>query len=311
MRCDAVVMVDWSAAATPKTGRDSVWWALTRPGAATPERLENPATRAEAMATLSDLAAAEADAGRRILLGFDFPFGYPVGAAERMLTALDAAPASLDDPLWARLWAALAAAIEDGPNNANNRFDVAERINARGFDGAGPFWARPPKPKRAALAEKKPTGYGERYPAERRIVERRIRSTQPVWKLFTTGSVGGQTLMGIAALERMRRDPRLAERLRVWPFETGLVDGGRIDAPIVLAEIYPSLIPPDARYDVKDAGQAAAMAGRLAALAAANRLGPLFAGPDDLSPAERVEAEGEEAWILGAGREALLLASAV
>lgn len=303
---DAIVMVDWSAAAAPKTGKDSIWWALHRPGAPALERLENPATRAEAIAALTALAAAEGAAGRRVLIGFDFPFGYPAGAAARMLAA-DPGPAPLSAPLsaplWARLWAMIAARISDGPANANNRFDLAEALNRDAFDGRGPFWARPPRPERAHLPAKKPSGYGARYPSERRICERRARSAQPVWKLFTAGSVGGQALMGIAALERMRRDPRLAGLVQVWPFETGLCGAGAFGPqPVVIAEIYPSLLPPDPGYAVKDAGQVAAMARRLADLAAAGRLGPLFAGPADLTAEERRIIEAEEAWILGLGQ---------
>ena len=300
MRVDGVVMVDWSASKVPKTGPDSVWWALHRPGAAAPERLENPSTRTAAIDALADLAAAEIAAGRRALLGFDFPFGYPAGAAARMLEVWETEP--MDAPLWSRLWKMLAARIEDGPDNANNRFDIAEAINRDAFDGQGPFWGRPPRPPRVALPEKKPSGYGDRYPAERRLIERRVRSTQPVWKLFTTGSVGGQALMGIAALERLRRDPRLAGAVQVWPFETGLRDGRSTgDPPVIIAEIYPSLIPADPSYAVKDAGQVAAMSGRLATLAAADRLGPLFGAADALSADDRRIVETEEAWILGAG----------
>lgn len=291
------MMVDWSAAATPKTGADSVWFALHRVGEETPERLENPATRRAALDQIAALAAAEADAGRRIVLGFDFPFGYPAGAAAKL------ADAAADGALWARLWATLGARIEDGPKNANNRFAVAEAFNAGVFDGLGPFWGRPPKPFRRALPEKKPSGYGVRYPAERRLVERRAASTQPVWKLFTNGSVGGQALMGVAGLERLRNDERLAARSEVWPFETGLTLGL---APILIAEIYPSLRAPDPAYAVKDAGQVASIAARLARLAADERLARLFEGAPDLTTEERETVVAEEAWIVGVGAEKLL-----
>lgn len=282
-------MVDWSAAAVPRTGADSIWWALHRVGAPSPERLENPATREAAMAALAELFAAEAAAGRRVLAGFDFPFGYPQGAAAAMAGA----------PSWAALWAAWADGLSDAADNANDRFAFAEALNARVWDGAGPFWGRPPKPDRPALPARKPSGYGARYPAERRAVEARVPRAQPCWKLFTTGSVGGQALLGIARLERLRR--LLGPRAQVWPFETGWSAGA---APILLAEIYPSLLPPDPREPVKDAGQVRAVAARLAALGAAGRLDPLFARPPDLD--DDRAALREEAWILGVGREPLL-----
>ena len=43
---DSYLMVDWSAASTPKRGKDSIWWALeSRCGL---QRVGNPATRVEA-----------------------------------------------------------------------------------------------------------------------------------------------------------------------------------------------------------------------------------------------------------------------
>ena len=56
----------------------------------------------------------------RLLIGFDFPMGYPTGFAAR-LTGTPQARA---------VWRWLAARISDGPKNANNRFEVAAAINA-------------------------------------------------------------------------------------------------------------------------------------------------------------------------------------
>lgn len=292
---DAVLMVDWSAAARPTTGADSVWWAFARVGASGLERLENPATRRGAMAEIESLLATEAEAGRRVLAGFDFPFGYPEGAAAALAGEAD----------WRALWRLLETRVEDGPENANNRFALAHALNREAYDGEGPFWGRPHNAKAAMDGPplRKPAGYGGRYPAERRRVERRVRSAHPVWKLFTTGSVGGQTLLGIAALARLRR--ALGSRTAIWPFETGLA-APRLDAPVVVAEIYPSLLPPHAGEAVKDAGQVRAMAERLAALAAQDALTPLLCAPDDAGAGEIAAAEREEAWILGAGRETAL-----
>ena len=71
---DTFVIVDWSAAGTPKTGRDSIWiCAVDRDGS---ERLvENPDTRHKAKILLRTLVAEAAARGERVLLGFDFPFG--------------------------------------------------------------------------------------------------------------------------------------------------------------------------------------------------------------------------------------------
>lgn len=284
-RFDSVAMVDWSAAATPVTGADSVWLAIHRVGAARAERLVNPPTRAAAMADLGDWLAAEAAAGRRVLAGFDFPFGYPRGAVDRI------APG--EGPAWARLWALLAARIRDGADNANDRFDVAERLNTECFDGGGPYWGRPPRPERAALPMRKPAGYGARYPPERRLIDRLTPKAQPVWKLYTTGSVGSQAIMGMAALERLRRDPLFAGRIAVWPFEP-------IErAPVALAEVYPSVYPLAPFGPVKDAAQVLGVAAALAQAAQRGALSGWLAAPDRLAAVDRAAVRREEAWILG------------
>lgn len=55
----------------------------------------------------------------RVLVGLEFPFDYPKGVAEH-LTGKASALA---------LWDLLAGRIKDEPNNANSRFEVAEKIN--------------------------------------------------------------------------------------------------------------------------------------------------------------------------------------
>jgi hypothetical protein len=100
---DSYLAVDWSAAGTRNTGANSIWWALRRADGAV--SVGNPATRAEAVETVARLIAAERAAGRRVLAGFDFPFGYPAGVAERVAGA----------PGWRALWARLAEAVEEAP----------------------------------------------------------------------------------------------------------------------------------------------------------------------------------------------------
>ena len=85
----------------------------------------------------------------------------------------------------------------------------------------------------------------------------KVKSAQEVWKLWGNGSVGGQALTGIAALEHLRH----RTGARVWPFET--LGEGRSH---VLAEIYPSLIEPDPGPEVKDARQVSTVANALQTL---------------------------------------------
>jgi precorrin-8X/cobalt-precorrin-8 methylmutase len=222
------------------------------------------------------------------LAGFDFPFGYPMGSAERMT----------GNAGWESVWNTLADLIEEGPKNATNRFDVGARLNDLISGAPGPFWGNGLKREIAGLPRKCPNGFGNLLPPRKRAAENHVRGTQEVWKLSGDGSVGSQALTGIAALANLRRDPVLASQMKVWPFETGLEEP---KSPIVLAEVYPSLLPPDPRESVKDAGQVRAIAEGFASLDAEGRLSPLFIGPADLTTLERAAIELEESWILGAG----------
>ena len=293
---DAYLMVDWSAAARPKEGEGSIWIALAvrTPRGPRLRVLENPPTRQQAHRRLGDLLADLLAEGRRVLAGFDFPFGYPEGTACAL---------GLKDPPWRALWKHLATEVEDGTDNANNRFEAADRMNARMEDVDGPFWGRPQTRRFATLAPTLPARYDR--PAEKRACERRVPAAQPVWKLFGRGSVGGQALTGIPVLDSLRHDRRLVESCRVWPFETGLrpLAGDDTGRRVVLAEIYPSLVTPVSAHEtVKDALQVQAIAGHLARLDEEGALAALFAGAPELGDGERRHVEQEEGWILGVGR---------
>jgi precorrin-8X/cobalt-precorrin-8 methylmutase len=281
---DSYLVVDWSAAGRRRQGLDSIWLALARPVEAC--QLWNPPTRHEAEGLLAELLEGERTAGRRVLAGFDFPFGYPRGAA-RLLTGRNG---------WSALWEALGREVVEGADNANNRFDAAARLNA-GVAGGGPFWGNGLARDIEGLPRRCPTGWGASLPARRRLIERNVRGAQETWKLTGVGSVGGQALVGIAALDRLRRRDALAGSIAVWPFEPIF---GRA---IVFAEIYPSLWPPDPRESVKDAGQVRAVAEHFRALDAAGRMAALLSVPEELEADDRDAVLAEEAWMLGADRE--------
>ena len=79
------IVVDWSARSKPspaRPSRDSIWWTAIREGCALEPQYER--TRNDAVESLAAFIAGELDAGRRVLAGFDFPFGYPAGVAERI-----------------------------------------------------------------------------------------------------------------------------------------------------------------------------------------------------------------------------------
>jgi len=292
---DAFVMVDWSAARRPVTGSDSIWWALVRHGDPEPvlEERHNPSTRHAATAMLAERLAALSDAGDRVLVGFDFPFGYPDGTAARL--ADGNGPAD-----WSGVWSCLADALTDAEDNANDRFDGAAELNRRLTGEPFPFWGHDGRQDRPLLLRRGRRPHGPDDLAERRLCERRMPRTQPTWKLAGAGAVGGQALLGIRRVHQLRNDPRLAGRCRIWPFETGLVAPEPRPGDIVIAEVYPSLVAPDPEPgQVKDARQVRSIAAHFARADASDSLAPLFAGDPDLTPAERATVEREEAWILG------------
>jgi len=116
---DTFVVVDWSAATVPRTGRDSIWICWHAPSG---ERLANPPTRHAAKKLLGDWLAAALVRGERVLLGFDFPFGYPAGFAARL---------GLIGPPWRAVWDEIATLIEDTEENQNTVQDRCGVQSAR------------------------------------------------------------------------------------------------------------------------------------------------------------------------------------
>jgi precorrin-8X/cobalt-precorrin-8 methylmutase len=175
------------------------------------------------------------------------------------------------------VWARIADLVVEGAGNASNRFHAAAGLNAL-FPGDGPFWGNGLKDDIPGLPRKKPVGWGDTLPANRRPSDTAAKGAQEVWKLSGAGSVGSQALTGIAALHRLRaRHP-----FRVWPFEEH-------EAGHVVAEVYPSLVPVNpAAGQVKDETQVRTLARAFAAADAAGLLSDMLAAP--LSPEERSDA---------------------
>jgi hypothetical protein len=340
---DRYIAVDWSANNGPKTGRDSIWIAEATPAGVVASR--NPATRARAMSDLEATLLAARARGERVLCGFDFAFGFPKGTAERFLLAANPhPPASGRSPLptrgrdgknrtiqcaetisrdslplvgrgdprsgwvgvgepaarqpWQVIWSTLAALVEDSDDNISNRFDVAETLNAAG----GKFWGHPHGRSYAQLTPRKPAGFYDEL-AERRAVEAELRGPQPVWKLTGVGAVGSQTLLGIPRLEGLRHHPVLGPDIAVWPFETDFER--KLNAPIVLAEIYPSLLDLTSVAEPRDRAQVETCVRHYADLDAAGLLTSFLAAPSSLGGSSRDAVIAEEGWIAGVGHPAL------
>ncbi len=280
---DTVVIVDWSAKAVPSPVRDSkdaIWIGICRT-----QRCESLyfRTRVAAEAHLVHLFDAERAAGRRVLAGFDFPMGYPLGFAERLTGSTN--PRAV--------WGWLAKTITDNDRNATNRLHVGGRINAIFHPQRGPFWGRPATHDVPLLPFTKDVDYNAIGLSERRAIENLLTGAKPVWQLMGAGAVGSQALTGLPMIHRLQR----RHDCRVWPFDQSIA------SPLVLAEVYPSIIRAAVARDpadIKDEAQVRLLARALFALARAGRLAPLFDVP---------EIARQEGWILGAGHADLLEAA--
>jgi len=288
---DTFVIVDWSAANQPKTGRDSIWiCAVDRDGS---ERLiENPHTRHRAKNLLSELLSQATARGERVLLGFDFPFGYPAGFAQRL--GLNAASP------WRAVWDEIASCLQDAENNKNDRFTVAADFNRRVSNGSFPFWGCPVGFTHEFLGPRHHNRHAAAGLAEKRLIDCWMVGAQPCWKLAYTGSVGSQSLTGIPVVRALRDDPGWAEGARIWPFETGLRLAD--EAQIVFAEVWPSWWRREIRHEYGPPNDRAQVRTVAELFAEADRAGELprwFAGDPNLTDEQRHQVETEEAWTLG------------
>jgi len=282
---DLIIMVDWSAASAPgpvRPSQDRCWiaWA-TNYSRSEPEYFR---TRAACMARIHELLVSHSGTA---CVGFDFPFGYPAGSGlGGGRTA--AAHIALD--------------LTSDEFDKNNRFEVAAKLNAEISDGAGPFWGCPAKSETNYLTAKKPAFTHDEF-TEWRIVEKFLRdkkkkhSISTVWKLYTTGSVGSQTLTGLKELINLARQTDIAHRVKFWPFETNWeadLNG------IILTEIWPSLNG-HASYNhpIKDARQVLACRDWLVEKIEAGEGANAFSTPDWLTPMDEKKCRLEEGWILG------------
>lgn len=290
---DTYIMVDWSAASTPRTGRDSIW--IAELNAQTRRiRFQNPNTRSSAGRILERRLHNLTDNGHRVLLGFDFSLGYPTGTARAL---------GLGGTPWETMHAYLADIICDSGDNANNRFAVAASMNTRISNRSAPFWGVTSKRYVTdTLSAKKPERMGL---SEFRIVERYLRNQKlgapkSVWQLAYIGSVGSQSLMGIPTVDALRRKFLKA---RLWPFETGfraITSKDLEDTQIVVAEIYPSLVEATPKpQEPLDKAQVRAIARHYCEMDESGNLGAAFAPPKELKAADLSIINAEEGWILG------------
>jgi hypothetical protein len=293
----AYVIVDWSAAAKPTTGADSIWIGVLKRDIRFRMAFEsfNPATRAEAQTRLTLILDDLKKRGERVLLGFDFPLGFPRGYADRMSLPGEAP--------WRAVWDQLDKMVKDKADNTNNRFGVGSEINRRMTGGPFPFWGCPPKDTLTTLQPKKTRDHGPDDLPEYRHADLAAKGASSIWKLYYNGSVGGQAILGIPFVKKLK--VARGDGVRAWPFETGfkaLTEKDLDGVEVVVAEVYPSMLKPQgAPGEVKDLTQVRTTAEHFARLDEAGKLGAVFAPPKALAAEIVADAEREEGWILGAG----------
>ncbi|MFT7647432.1 MAG: precorrin-8X/cobalt-precorrin-8 methylmutase [Candidatus Poriferisodalaceae bacterium] len=291
---DTVVSVDWSAAASPTTGKDSIWVAIHDNDGLVPPT--NFRTRAAFDEWLRGYVADHPN--HRLLVGIDISFAAPRGLAEAIGHQPDAGPA------WRHVWETIASLITDEDNNRNNRFEVGAELNRRIGDEPGPFWGHPQSQHHRHLLPTRPeypvvTAAGRRL-AEYRVDERRARAAgkapQSTWKLAYQASVGGQFLTGVARLLEFERDH--PDRTRFWPLGTGF-RADPASGEIWFSEVWPSSWPLAGDHPIRDANQVETAATALWHANASGDLAIWLQGPKDLSLDDRTAVLNEEGWMLG------------
>lgn len=296
---DAYIMVDWSAAAKPATGPNTIWIGILARDARLKFQFTavNPDTRMKATALIIDLIDKLNNRGDRVLLGFDFSMGYPAGTA----TALGLDTSS--QPAWKAMQGFLATKMKDKPDNSNARFAIAAGMNYKISQGPFPFWGAPARDQVKTLTAKKGNFETGSLP-EFRIVEEHLRKTikakpKSCWQLAYTGSVGSQSLTGLPHIQALLETLPGA---KLWPFETGLapltaeaLDGVKT----VIAEIYPSALNIETEDgEILDKAQVRTIARHYCDLDEKGQLAPLFGPPDSLDAGKIGQITAEEGWIL-------------
>lgn len=298
---DRYLIVDWSASATPKRGKDSIWLGYSNhQGLIDLGDEANPSTRKHAMDMVREISLDAIACNEKLFIGFDFGLGYPAGAARRMT----------GKACWKSVWHFMASKFNEEQGDAKKRFQVANDINRDCFDGMSQFWRYPNKSKVAYenLSFNK-AGRGELPVRERRYCEQDIPRAKSNWELLNPGSVGSQTLLGMAALGRLISDETLHSNISVWPFDTCFTDIKF--KQITLAEIYPSAFSLAYDDEPLDHAQVKTLANGFACLDMQDTFAELLKKPLSLKEEALEDVLREEGWIVGISNQFDVLKDAI
>jgi len=306
---DAYIFVDWSARNFSHPlleTENAVWVGKLIPGDNLQEENYHR-TRFDGFANITSCLLDQVKKRRRILVGFDFPYGYPTGFA----SALDLQTGTES---WRSVWAKLTEKVVDSNNNQNNRFVAAGELNTiLGNGNPGPFWGHPVGYNINNLQATSPgfpfNARGNVQLKRLRIVESRLtrNGIQETWQLFGRGSVGSQALVGIPYVYKLLRHVGLDTISRVWPFETQFTTTPSCNrGPFILhAEIWPGLVNQrtqelTANGWIRDRAQVRIMCQWAAECDNEGTLGQFFERPNGLDQQQVQSCIEEEGWILGA-----------
>jgi len=300
---DAYIIADWTAAEGKKLGEQTLWVGVAKRDVRFRLYTEthNVATRAEGEVLIADLLAEHRKRGDRVLVGFDFDFGFPAGTAARL---------KLDGRPWEAMGKFLAANVVDKADNTNNRYQVAAKMNRLMTDQPWPFWGAPAsQAQRWLTTTKPPEGSGADIP-EFRATELAARKDKlppkSVWQMHGAGAVGGLTLLGVPMVRRLL--DKLGASAAVWPFNTGwreLTEADVEPLSALVVEVWPAMF--DAKRKINGEGvkeyktqaQVRTAAEAFAQMDDAGELQKAFAPPKTADEALLAQVENEEGWILG------------
>ena len=312
---DFYIMVDWSGAMRRRGMRaDTIWTAYGGIEAENP-KTDSPFSRTEAIHLIHSLLDEQSRKMLRVLLCFDFAFGFPRDFSAALQTATGKTDAALP---WLATWQYLSDAIKDDvgtvlhrkPTNRSNRFDAANTINSLlslSPEAPGPFWCASPEAAYSYIPQ-------SRIESNRRLFNRGI----PVRLWLPTLAVPPSTAFPnrprtvdpTSAVHRSARAQwytlstfRFATRSAIWPFETGWATKAKWlpdHVSILHAEIYPSIREPSADL-IKDRGQVRSMWEWARDLDRQELLWVEFARPTEIDPGspEDIAIQLTEGWILG------------